>query len=354
MAKHSGNVTLRLIAEQAGVHPSTASRALNPLKPGRVGKDTVERVRAIATEFGYEPHHWARSLRTNQTMLLGLVIPRLSDNVLTVVFEAAEDQARRHGYHAITMSTGDIPEEQERAVRMLLERRVDGLLLATCGWHDPLPDRLSRDNVPFVLLNRASGAHPCIRGDDEQGGLTATRHLLEQGHRRIGLISGPPTVSTAMYRQSGYRRALEEAGVDVDERLVLSSEFTAESGYEKCRFLLQVDPPPTAIFAVNDATALGAMAAARDSEVPIPQGLAVIGYNDAPISRLLPIPLSTVALPLEEMGRAAVDEVCSVIGGGDEKDVVFPVELRARDSTMGRGEIAGVDQPAPPISHGQW
>lgn len=332
----ASRVTLQTVAEAAGVHRSTASRALNPLEAKRVGDRTDARVRLVAKELGYEPHPWARSLRTNRTMTIGLLIPRLTDVVLAAMFEAAEDRAREDGYQAVTVSTGDKKGVSRELIDVLLDRRVDGLILATATIHDPLADDLKAQNVPFVLMNRASADHPVVRGDDLLGGFLATRHLIAQGHRRIGFIGGLLETSTAQLRLEGYRRAHAASQLRTDPGLVVPSSFSVEGGVEAAAQLLTVDDPPTAIFAVNDATAIGAMATLRDLGLSVPSDVAIVGYNDTDIGAALNVPLSSIAIPLQEIGRRAVDILLDQLAGRPPHSVVLPPRLVVRASSSYR------------------
>ena len=325
-------VTLKTIAELADVHVSTVSRALNPDEADKVHPETLRRVRAFADELGYEPHPWARSLRTRRSMLIGLLVPRLIDGVLALMFEAAEDRARAHGYQAVTTSTRDLPDEQARLVAALRERRVDGLILATTVTDDPLLDQLADDEVPFVLMNRTSDAHLGVAGDDVRGGRLATEHLLEQGHTRIAMVSGPRNVSTAVDRTAGYREALTARGLPTDD-LVVWSSFVAEDAHRDVAPLLDRSDRPSAVVAVNDATALGVLAAARDRGLRIPEDLAVVGYNDSPIAGMLPVPLSSVHIPLERMGALAVDLLVARLRGEAPTSITLVPELVVRASS---------------------
>jgi LacI family transcriptional regulator len=311
----SSRVTIRTLAEELGVNQSTVSRALDPRRSDTISAELVVRIREHARARGFDPDPWARSLRTRRTRTLGLLIPRLTDPVLAAMFEAAEDRAREHGYQAVTVSTGDRPDGQARLIEVLLERRVDGLILATALRDDPMLTRMAEGGVRFVLLNRASGDWAAVRGDDELGGYLATRHLLVQGHRRIGMVAGPSEVSTAGYRLDGYRRAHAELGVPVDDTLVVASKFTAQDGVEAGTSLLTRRERPTAVFAVNDTTAIGLMSVARDLGLRVPDDVAVVGYNDTELAPLLPVPLTSVSLPVREMGREAVDRLVSVLDG---------------------------------------
>lgn len=327
-------VTLKTIAELADVHVSTVSRALNPEEADKVHPRTLRRVRALAEELGYEPDPWGRSLRTRRSMSIGLLLPRLVDGVLALMFEAAEDRARTHGYQAVTSSTRDRPNEQARLVAALRERRVDGLVLATTVIDDPLLDKLADDDVPFVLMNRSSDLHLSVAGDDVAGGRLATEHLLEQGHTRIAMMSGPRNVSTAANRTAGYREALTACGVPIDDDLVVWSSFLVEDAYRDIAPLLDLPDRPSAVVAVNDVTAIGVLAAARDRGLRVPEDLAVVGYNDSPIARMLPVPLSSVHIPLERMGALAVDLLISRLRGEAPTSITLVPELVVRTSSQ--------------------
>ncbi|WP_213451376.1 LacI family DNA-binding transcriptional regulator [Rhizomonospora bruguierae] len=325
--------TLKSIAAAAGVHPSTASRALNGHPDARVPPETLARIQKVARELGYEPNPWARSLRTQRTTMIGLVIPRLTDVVLAQMFEAAEERARILGYQAITVNTFDREESQREIVNRLIDRRVDGLVLATPTIDDQLLPVLAQDNFPFVLLNRAAGDHPSVRGDDELGGYLATRHLLEAGHRRIGHLAGPLTTSTGQFRLEGYKRALREFDVRFAPGLVRCGRFDAQSGLAAAEELLATRNRPTAVFAINDVSALATMAAARRRGLRVPDDLAVVGYNDSETAALLPIPLTSVHVPLPDMGHRAVELLIDRINGAAIESVVLPPRLVVRDSS---------------------
>jgi LacI family transcriptional regulator len=334
--------TVRLtdIAQAAGVDISTASRALNPASVRRVNPETAERIRALARAMGYEPNPWARSLRTRSTMLMGLILPRITYEVLALMFEAAEDEALEHGYQTLTTSTHDHPDEQWRVLRLLLKHRVDGLIMATSRLNDPTLRELEDRRLPFILLNRSSGEHATVRADDERGGYLATSHLIDIGHRRIGLVAGAPDISTTALRQQGFMRAHARAGIEVDERLIVTAGFGADAGLRAGDALLEMTPRPTAIFAMDDSIALGVMAAAHRRGIVIPSDLAVIGYNDVPTSSILPIPLSSVSVPLRAMGQLAVRSLLRRIQDGHVESTILQPQLQVRASTA-RGAFRG-------------
>ncbi|MGB3733139.1 LacI family DNA-binding transcriptional regulator [Microbacterium sp.] len=334
--RRTGHVTLQSIAERANVHVSTVSRALdsNPARP--VSVETVARIRAIADELGFEPNPWARSLRTHRTRTIGLVIPRLVDNVIATVFESAESAAEARGYQAITVSSGDDPERFDNATQRLLDRRVDGFLIAAARLDDPTIDRLADRGVPFVLLNRGSSDHVWFHADDELGAYLATRHLLDRGHRRIAHVGGVMNTSTGVDRQRGYVRAMKSAGLPADDALILASDLSIDSGVEAGNRLLAGDDRPTAIFAANDYVAIGIMAAARDLAIRIPEDLAIVGFNDTRLSEAMSVPLSSVAIPLPTMGREAMNGLADLIEDIPVQSKTYPAQLRIRASSAAR------------------
>lgn len=324
--------TLKSIAEAAGVHPSTVSRALMSMPGSRIPAATVERIRRAAAELNYAPDPWAKSLRTRRGMMVGLAIPRLTDVVLGQMFEAAQWRARDFGYQTMTVSAENEGTESI-SIKSLMDRRTDGLILATATLRDPFLKVIDSSGLPFVLLNRSSGAYPAVCGDDLLGGYLATKHLLDLGHVRIGHISGPTSVSTGKLRAQGYRKALREAGIEPTSDLVAPGEFDADSGIAAAETLLGLPVRPTAIFAINDISALAAMAVARRHGLRVPEDVAIVGYNDSEMSPLLPIPLTSVRVPLLEMGKLAVELLMKRLAGEEVGSVLLEPQVVARESS---------------------
>jgi LacI family transcriptional regulator len=215
---------MRDVAERAGVHLSTVSRILNQ-PPHASASATARRVRAVARELGYQHDPVAASLRSGRTQTIGVVMPRLSDTVVATIYESIEETAAASGYHTLLVGTRDVSRSQERQAELLLSRRVDGLLLGACHLDDQLPQRLDARDAAYVIVMRRSRAHASVTIDDELGGYLATRHLIEQGHARVAMVSGPSTISTAYDRVQGYRRALQEAGIATAPDLVVETGF---------------------------------------------------------------------------------------------------------------------------------
>jgi len=300
-------VTLRDVAAASGVSVSTASRALDERTASRSA--AAAHVRKVAEELGYRRNSFASSLRRGETRTLGVLVPRLSDTVMALMFEELERAASDRGYFAMVATSGDDPGDEKRAAETLLDRNVDGLILATARLDDELPRLLRQRHVAHALVLRTDGVSPSALGDDEVGGYLAVRHLIDLGHRDIAVVTGPSFTSTALARLAGARRALDEAGIDVPAEWMQAGGYGIENGLAAGESLLNSDREkrPTAIFAANDNIALGIIAAAHRYRLTIGADLALVGYNDTPLSSRLPTPLTSVRVPLDQIARTAID-----------------------------------------------
>lgn len=302
------NVTLRDVAAASGVSISTASRALD--ERGTTSRSAAAaHVRKVAEELGYRRNSFASSLRRGETRTLGVLVPRLSDTVMALMFEELERAAAGRGYFAMVATSGDDPEDERRAAETLLDRNVDGLILATARLDDELPRHLRQRGVAHALVLRTDGESPSAVGDDEVGGYLAVRHLIDLGHRDIAVVTGPSFTSTAVARLIGARRALAEARITPREEWLIAAGYGIENGYSAGESLLsdQTGKRPTAVFAANDNIAMGIMAAAHRSHITVGTDLALVGYNDTPLSARLPTPLSSVRVPLDQIASTAID-----------------------------------------------
>jgi LacI family transcriptional regulator len=297
--------TLPDIAEEAGVSVSTASRVLTRARTGASRSATAEQVIAIAERRGYEPDVFAASLRTRRTHMLGVLVPRLTDGVLSTIYEGLDSAAEGLGYQTVVANTFDRGEEQRRRAEMLLARRVDGLILGDARTDDDYLDELASRRVPFVLVSRSHPPHDSVTCDDLAGGRLVGDHLADLGHRRIGIIAGEPHATTGRDRTQGCLEVLHRRGVDVRPTSVVHSAFDADGGYAATRRLMENSEPPTAIFAVNDMAAIGAIGALRDLGHRAGVDVAVVGFNDISIAAHLPVPLTSVRSPMTTIGAQA-------------------------------------------------
>jgi LacI family transcriptional regulator len=324
-------VTIVDVARVAGVSKSTVSRVLDERLP-RSNNATAERVRQVAAELGYVRDPLASGLRRAGTSTVGVIVPRLTDTVMAMFFEEVAAATAAHGLFAVVATTGDRPEAEQVAVASLLHRRVDGLILTTARTGAPAPLGHAGQPVPHVLALRTNGDSPASVGDDHLGAHLATRHLLDLGHRRIGLVCGPPYASSARNRHAGYGHALTEAGIPFDESLLAGDSFSMEAGEIAGRTLLDRTDRPTAVFAVNDNTAIGVMAAAHALGLRIPEDLSLVGYNDIPVVSRLPVPLTTVRVPFRQIATGALDLLNEAGAGAEPRTLVAAPTLIPRKS----------------------
>lgn len=305
-SKDRRELTLADIARLAGVSRSAASRALDRRAP--VGGANADRVRAVAAEYGYVPNAWAANLRRQRTGIIGVVVPRLTDTVMAMLYEALVVECASRGLQAAVVTTGDDPRTELERGRALVDRRVDGVILTTARTDgaDPLLIELKEHEVPYVLALRTDGRGPAAIIDDHLGGELATEHLLEHGHRRIAFVGGPAYASSSNARETGYRAALERAGIAVHPELVHHTDFSMEGGADVAHRLFALADPPTAVFTANDSLAVALIAVASRAGISVPDQLSIVGYNDTPIASMLAVPLTSVRVPFETIAGDAL------------------------------------------------
>jgi len=326
-------VTIVDVARVAGVSKSTVSRVLDERLP-RAQNATAERVRKAAAELGYVRDPLASGLRRVGTSTIGVVVPHLTDTVMAMFYEEIAAAAASRGLFAVVATTDDNPDTERVAVESLVRRRVDGLILTTARIDTPTPLDQAGHSMPHVLALRTNGISSASIGDDRLGAHLATRHLLDLGHRRIGLVCGPLYASSARDREAGYRDALADADVPVDETLLAGDSFSMQAGEVAGRTLLDRTDRPTAIFAVNDNTAIGVMAAAHACGLRIPDDLSLVGYNDIPIVSRLPVPLTTVRVPFQQIAVDALELLHEASNDNPPRTLIAAPTLIPRKSTV--------------------
>lgn len=331
-SEKTGRITLHDVAAAAGVSKSTVSRILDERLP-RSQSETARRVRQVAADLGYFRDVSAANLRRGKTGTIGVIVPRLTDTVMAMLYEALAHACTRNGQFAIVATTDDEPKADRAAARSLVQRGVDGLVLSTTRDEGSVADELAERGVPYVLALRTDGLHLSSVGDDELGGYLATRHLLDLGHRRVGILAGPPYASSARGRLNGYRRAMQEAGAAIDPSWIVESTFGMDSGAEAVERLMTIAEPPTAIFAVNDNIAIGALSRLTQLGFSVPGNVSLVGYNDIPIISRLPVPLTSVRVPFDQIAAAAL-ELLNIGPSSDADRIrIAPPTLIPRRST---------------------
>lgn len=345
--------TLRDVAERASVHPSTASRALNTRTRDMVNPVTVKRVRAAAEALGYQPNSLARGLKMNRTLTVGMVIPDLTNPLFPPIVRGIEDRFRASDYTLFLANTDQDPDRERSIIEVMQARHVDGLILATARREHPILEELQRTGMPIVLVNRTADMPvvSSVTADDHSGVGQALRHLVSLGHRRIAHVAGSPTTSTGVERARAYRFWVESEGLDYDEDLVATAVwFTEADGAEACQELLDRGADFTAILAANDLVALGCYEVLRAAGLEVPSDVSVIGYNDISFTHAFCPPLTSVRVPLYEIGQKAAELIFENID--DEGAVSTSVRLtpslvtRASTAAIGDGDEGPPTSPA--------
>ncbi|MDT8334028.1 LacI family DNA-binding transcriptional regulator [Roseomonas gilardii] len=275
-------VTLRDVAQAARVSVSTASRAL--AGGGLTSRGTEIRLQRIAAELGYRPNTLARGLKTRSSRLIGLVVHNLANASFRVLAEVVQSRLRAEGYRAILCITADDPEQEAETIATLQEQRADGVIICPTGRNGTLLAALDRGGTPVIgVIRRDEAAElDCILAADPEGAYAGTNHLLELGHRRIGLIVGRQETTSGRERLSGYRRALEEAGLRFDPTLVHAGRYEPETGLAGCRQLLDRPDPPSAIFVANHESSFGVLRGLAERDIAVPDRISLLCYEDMP------------------------------------------------------------------------
>jgi LacI family transcriptional regulator len=330
--------TIREVAERAGVSTMTVSRVIN--RSGYISQETRARVEMAIAELGYVPNTLARSLRFKQTKTLALVITDITNPFFTTIARGVEDAASDRGFNVIFCNTDESEEEQIRYLTVLVQKRVDGVLLVpACSSAEPVAF-LQGHAIPVVVLDRRlpGCGVDSVRCDSEAGAYQLVKLLLELGHRRIAALSGAEMVSTALERVLGYRRALAEVGLGDDDALVYHRAFTQVGGFEMAQAALRTAPRPTAFFAANNFIAIGAYRALREAGLRVPEDVAMTAFDDLPSALVLEPFFTVAAQPAYEMGQRATQLLLSRLADqtpAERQEIILPIELIVRRSSGG-------------------
>ncbi len=313
---------------------------MNNTRP--VSQEVRLKVEAAIKSLDYVPSAVARSLKAKTTATIGLLVPNSLNPYFAELARGIEDYCERNGYCVILCNSDDNPDKQRSYLRVLLEKRIDGLIVASAGGDSGLVQGLIGVKTPMVIVDRGLEGVDAdlVRIDHEYGAYLATRHLLELGHRDIATIGGPASTSVAQMRQAGFRRALKEVGIDVSPSRMLESDFTSTGGYNAAAVLLESNPP-SAIFAGNDMIGIGVLRAAAERNVRVPAELSVIGFDDIQMSRYVYPALTTVGQSILQLGEMAAEVLLRRIATPDlatDQRIVTP-SIVLRESTA---PLAGV------------
>lgn len=331
-------ITLRDVAQRAGVHESTVSRALNPRTRHMVKPEVARRVTEAAGDLGYRPNTIALSLKTNRTMTVGVVIPDLTNPVFPPMIRGIEDALSGGGYTAIVANSDNDPGRERVILETMRNRRVDGLILATARREDALIADSAADSIPVVLINRTieNSTLSSVANDDAGGIMLAVKHLAGLGHRRIAHVAGPQGLSTGKRRYEGFLAAMATCGLDADPALIAATRvFSEEEGRRALGDILARGGEFTAVVAANDLLALGCYGALAEAELRCPEDISVTGFNDMPFSDKFNPPLTTIRIPLYEMGECAAEALLRRLADPDTRpeSILLKRELVVRGST---------------------
>jgi LacI family transcriptional regulator len=312
-AHRTANATIKQVALEAGVSVATVSRVLNDKGPA--SEATKIRIRTVAERLRYVPHGAARSLITKRTNALGVLLPDMHGEFFSEVIRGIDLASRRLGYHLLVSSSHGDRGEMEAVLRAT-RGRVDGLIVMSPDLDAEMLRANLPDTLPVVLLNCGSDGFgfDSITIDNYGGALAIVRHLAELGHRRIALVKGPAGNFDASERLRGYRDAMRALPGGWSQELELDGGFSEESGDRAGAYALALRPVPSAIFAANDSMAIGVLSALRDAGVRVPEDISLAGFDDIPISRFTAPPLSSVRVPIADLGGRAVTRLVHAIG----------------------------------------
>ncbi|GAB4564009.1 MAG: substrate-binding domain-containing protein [Anaerolineae bacterium] len=327
--------TIRDVAERAKVAPITVSRVIN--NSGYVSAETRARVEKAIEELQYVPNSLARSLRFKRTHTLALVLTDITNPFWTTVARGVEDAASAQRFNVILCNTDENEAKQDEYLRVLLQKQVDGFILVPARSRPEPIEFLKRQKVAVVVLDRRvpGACVDIVRGDSEGGAYELTRRLIEMGHRRIALLSGPEGVSTAEDREKGYRRALLEAGIEPEAAMVCRGTFTHEGGYRMALEAMKALPKPTALFAANNFIAVGALRALRELGLRVPEDISLVSFDDIPPALAIEPFLTVAAQPAYEMGRRATELLLARLSGElpqEPQEIILPAEVVVRKS----------------------
>lgn len=304
------NPTIKDIARKAKVSPTAVSMALNE-RP-RLGKKTRKKILRIAKELNYQPNFVARSLVSKKSHTLGLIITTIMNPFYPELAKGIEDKAMELDYNIILCSTNYDLKLEKYYINILRSKGVDGIIFSSVENNDPNIKPLIEEHYPFILVNRRIRNRlldkkiDYIVLDNFSGGYIAMEHLYKLGHRRIGIIAGSLTTSTAIERTEGAKKLLKDHGLKFNTNLLMECNFSKELAYHAAKIFLSMESPPTAIFSENDYMALGVREAIMDAGLEVPENMALVGFDDIAATALRGVEITTISQKKYEMGALAV------------------------------------------------
>jgi LacI family transcriptional regulator len=338
-------VTIKDIARELGISKSTVSRALH--NSTDINADTKKRVIETAERLNYVPNPMAVSLLKSRSYSIGVIVPDISNPFFSLIFASIDNAAYDRGYHVMLFQSHDSIERERTIVRHAYNQRLDGLIVSLAGQTDETEhfEQLYQKGFPLVFFDRIPNEMdaPSISVDDFEGAYLATQHLIEQGCRRIAHIGGPTNLTISRRRLQGFRTALLEHNIPIINELTVSGSYNIEEGMRLTGQLLDQPNRPDGIFAASDRIGFGAHRAIRERGLSMPQDVALIGFSDLPMDLLLDPPLSSMAQPVLEMGKVAVDMMIDIMS--NEALRSRPIRHVLKTTLMARGSSVRTKKP---------
>lgn len=326
------------VAKQAGVSVTTVSRVLNGEK--YVKDDLKIRVQRAIDELGYSPSHIARSLVRKKTNLIGVIVPDVTSSFYSTILSTIEKTASLNGYNLLVCNIIEDTDKELKYLQVFQQMRVDGIIIMHEKLNDEIRDLINKISIPIIFssVKPANQKFMSVIIDDYAAAYDATKHLIKLGHSRIGYIGGDMRdITSGQNRYAGYIRALADHGIDVPEAHIRFGDYKTQSGYELMKEILAQEPHPTAVFAVSDDMAVGAMNCIHDHGLKVPEHLSVIGFDGSQLTEQVRPRLTSMEQPILEMGKVTVDKLLELIEGKEEgpaEDVILQHMLVVRDSCI--------------------
>lgn len=325
--------TIKEVAKQANVSITTVSRVINNVE-GCTNEETRNRILRVIEELDYKPNALARSLVTKKTKTIGLILPDISNPFFPGIAKGVEDRASKYDYNVILCNSYDSLKKEDYYINVLREKYVDGIILSSSKLNKDDENNYSKD-IPMVFIDRRPDVNITngVFINNFSGAYTAVKHLIDLGHRNIGCLIGPKNINTSIERLDGYKKALEESGIPINEDFIRFEEYSIEGGYSAAREILK-DKKITAIFANNDLMAIGVYRAAKEMGYKIPRDISVVGFDDIDTAKVVEPPLTTVKQPTKVLGESSVEMLMEAINGKVEEKIIYlDTELIIREST---------------------
>src|SRR2546423_14684439 len=310
-------VTIYALARQLNISIATVSRALkdDPV----VSKKTRKKIFELAEEMGYRSNHFARNLRNQRTDTIGVIVPRLNSYFMSTIIAGMENVANHYGFNLLISQSSESVQKEKANAKTMFNNRVDGLLVSLAYDTDSIAhfEPFFRKNIPLIFFDRVEQHERCtnILIDNRKAAYEATRHLIEQGCRKIVHLTATPKRNVYIDRLQGYKKALADHQIEFKEEYVIVNNLSQEAGSEAAEMIRQMDPMPDGVFAANDNCAVGCMIALKQAGIRIPEDIAFVGFNNDPVSKVVEPNLTTINYPGYEMGEVTARNLINHLNG---------------------------------------